>query len=77
MLNDINSIKEPLTIKVIMPSEREQSLTTDDKDMDRRAETAVKAAIEKAKVCGKPIATYDPENKKVYMEYPDGTREEF
>ena len=69
-------MKNNLKIKVVMPSERDQFLTPADKDMDRRAEAAVKAAIEKAKVCGKPVARYDLNTKKAYIEYPDGTREE-
>jgi len=33
---------------------------------------AVKAAINKARVCKKPIAGYDKENKKAYIEYANG-----
>ena len=42
--------------------------------MDARARTAVSAAINKAKVCKTPIAKYDNEAKKPYLEYSDGKR---
>ncbi len=63
-----------LTIRVIMPHEADETLTEDDIEMDKRGNAAVKAAIERAKVCKKPIGRYDPVKKKAYMEYPDGTR---
>ena len=43
--------------------------------MDRRAIAAVRSAIEKAKVCNKPIAKFDAETNRAYLEYPDGSRE--
>ncbi len=36
--------------------------------IDIRAKEAVKAALEKAKVCRKPIARYDIETKRAYIE---------
>ena len=42
-----------------------------DAEMDKRAEAAVKAAIKKLEVTKKPIARYDKETKKAYLEYPD------
>lgn len=42
--------------------------------MDRRAVEAVKAAINKAKICKKPIAGYDKEKKAAYIEYANGDR---
>lgn len=35
---------------------------------------AVKAAINKAKICKKPIAGYDKEKKHAYVEYANGER---
>ena len=43
--------------------------------MDRRAVEAVKAAINKAKICKKPIAGYDKEKKVAYIEYANGDRQ--
>ena len=34
----------------------------------------VKAAINKAKICKKPIAGYDKEKKRAYVEYANGER---
>lgn len=42
--------------------------------MDKRAKQAVRAAIEKAKFCKKPIAMYDKVLKKAYIQYADGVR---
>ena len=38
-------------------------MTESDNEMDERAVEAVKAAINKAKICKKPIAGYDKEKK--------------
>lgn len=35
---------------------------------------AVKAAINKAKICKKPIAGYDKEKKQAYVEFANGER---
>ena len=43
-------------------------------EMDERAVEAVKAAINKAKICKKPIAGYDKEKKRAYVEYANGER---
>ena len=63
------------TVKVVEPEERDQYLTDSDKEMDLRANAAVEAAINKAKICKKPIGRYDAEKKAAYLEYPDGRRE--
>lgn len=42
--------------------------------MDRRAKEAARAAIEKAKFLGNPVAYYDDEKKKAYLEYANGER---
>lgn len=42
--------------------------------MDERAIQAVKSAVEKAVFCKKPVAKYDIDTKKVYIEYTDGVR---
>jgi hypothetical protein len=50
------------------------AISENDSEMDARAKCAVKAAIEKAKVCKKPVARYDVEQKKAYLEFADGER---
>lgn len=61
--------------KVIKTDNPRKYISEGDAEMDRRAIAAVNAAIEKAKVCGKPIARYDKELKRAYLEYSDGRRE--
>lgn len=45
-----------------------------DVEMDNRAAAAVRSAIDKARVCKKPIAKYDPVTQKAYIEYSDGEK---
>jgi len=66
----INKNKRP--IKVISPSEQDKHISSEDAEMDARAVAAVKAAVEKAKLCKKPVAKYDPVLKKAYLEYANG-----
>lgn len=66
--------KGNIKFRVVTPDETEKLRTESDADMDERFEHAVKSAIERAKVCKKPIARYDPAAKKAYMEYPNGER---
>lgn len=40
----------------------------------QRAVETVKAAINKAKICKKPIAGYDKEKKQAYVGYANGER---
>ncbi len=63
------------SVKVVT-SEKAASATisSHDKEMDKRAKAAVKSAIKKAKVCHKPIAKYDLEKKKAYVEQADGVK---
>ncbi len=63
-----------MAVKVIDNTEKQETLSQEDKDMDIRAKEAVKAALEKAKVCKKPIARYDIETKRAYIEDPEGNR---
>ncbi|MFR5451504.1 MAG: hypothetical protein ACLTIG_09180 [Roseburia hominis] len=49
-------------------------MTESDTEMDERAVEAVKAAINKARICKKPIAGYDKEKKRSYVEHANGER---
>lgn len=62
-----------MTINVIDAQEKDAFLTQDDKDMDIRATAAVRAALNKAKICEKPIARYDIVTHRAYIENADGT----
>ena len=63
-----------MAVKVIDNTGKQETLSQEDKDMDIRAKEAVKAALEKAKVCKKPIARYDIETKRAYIEDAEGNR---
>ena len=56
-------------------SETSLSLSENDIQMDIRAKEAVKSALNRAKICGKPVAKYDIKEKKVYIENADGVKE--
>lgn len=60
------------TIKVVSVNSSAQAISSQDSEMDNRAVKAVKAAVEKATVCKKPIAKYDVKNKKAYIQYANG-----
>ena len=68
------STKNGRIIKVISRQEEKEILSVSDSEMDRRAVEAVKAAINKAKICKKPRAGYDKEKKAAYIEYANGDR---
>lgn len=68
------STKRGKTVKVVSRKEEKKTLTMSDRKMDERAVEAVKAAINKAKICKKPIAGYDKEKKAAYIEYANGER---
>ena len=66
------STKSGRIIKVVSREEEKSTLTESDSEMDERAVETVKAAINKAKICKKPIAGYDKEKKRAYVEYANG-----
>lgn len=61
-------------IKVISREEEKNILTSSEHEMDVRAVGAVEAAINKARICKKPIAVYDKNKKVAYVEYANGER---
>lgn len=63
------------TIRIINSDNQIAELTPEDQEMDKRAKAAVKSAINKAKVCQKPIAKYDARKKKAYVILPNGDKE--
>ena len=71
---EIVKTKSGNIIKVESYEEEKNILTESDREMDERAVEAVKAAINKAKICKKPIAGYDKEKKRAYVEYANGER---
>lgn len=71
---EIVKTKSGKIIKVVSYEEEKNILTESDREMDERAVEAVKAAINKAKICKKPIAGYDKEKKRAYVEFANGER---
>ncbi len=47
-------------------------LSPDDADMDKRVKQAVSSAIKRTKVCKKPLAVYDKNQKKPFLVDSDG-----
>ncbi len=68
------STKSGKVVKIVSRDEEKSTLTVSDNEMDARAVEAVKAAINKARICKKPIAGYDKEKKAAYVEYANGER---
>jgi len=64
-------------VKVVSMSEHSNYISSNDKEMDARAVEAVRAAVNKAIFCNKPVAKYDKQMKKVYIEYANGDRKDF
>ena len=54
-------------VTVVDSKSKKQVLTTNDIEMDTRAEKAVKAALQKAKICKRPVARYDANSKSVTL----------
>ena len=63
-----------MTVKVVPPEEYRDFISESHAEMDYRAQEDVKAALHRAKVCKKPIARYDMDTKRAYIEYPNGER---
>ncbi len=51
-----------------------QVITDDEAETDKLAKSATRAAINKAIVCKTPVARFDVEKKKAFLEYADGSR---
>lgn len=60
--------------EVVSTSESATKLNIRESEMDKRATHAVKVAVEKAKICNKPVARYDAVKKIPYLEYADGRK---
>lgn len=61
-------------INVIKSSELAATMTSSEKEMDKRVKAAVKSAISKAKICKLPVAGYDSRSKKAYIELANGEK---
>lgn len=65
--------KSGIIVQMAKPSQAKVSgITKEDKAIDMRVNSAIKAALTKADVCKKPIAYYDVKKKRAYIKYPNG-----
>lgn len=62
------------SVTVVSAESSEAAITPNDAEMDVRAKEAVKSAINRAKTCKKPIARYDRESKRAYIETANGEK---
>lgn len=67
-------LKNNKVVNIVTSESVNSVLTEEDIEMDYRANEAVKAAINKAKVCKKLIARYDMTAKKAYIQMPYGEK---
>ena len=66
-----------MTVKVVKGSGcllQNNLISSNDAEMDRRATAAVQSAIDRARICKKPIAGYDIATKRAFVEYADGSK---
>lgn len=61
-------------VTVVSPENAKAVLSETDIEMDYRAREAVKAAINRAEICKKPIAKYDVANMKAYLQTADNNK---
>ena len=64
-----------MTVKIISGDDislQRELISSNDAEMDRRAVAAVQSAIDKAKICKKPVARYDVATKRAFLEYANG-----
>ncbi len=61
-------------VTVVSPENANAVLSETDIEMDYRAREAVKAAINRAEICKKPIAKYDVVNGMAYLQNADNNK---
>ncbi|MBO5300091.1 MAG: hypothetical protein J6B51_08485, partial [Clostridia bacterium] len=62
------------SITVVSTDNTKTAISENDAEMDIRAKEAVRSAINRARTCKKPIATYDRKTKKADIETADGVK---
>ena len=65
-----------MSVKIISNADRSlraRNISTNDAEMDKRAVAAVRSAINRAKICKKPVARYDIVTKRAFLEFADGS----
>lgn len=62
------------SVTVVSEDSSHSVISDADAEMDARAKEAVKSAINRAKICNKPIAGYDRVSRRAYIETSDGKK---
>lgn len=62
------------SVTIVSAESSKTAITPNDAEMDIRAKEAVKSAINRAKTCKKPIARYDRESRRAYIETANGEK---
>ncbi len=73
-MNKTIILKDGRSVKVFSPENAQSKLTKAEIEMDYRAREAVKAAVSRAIICKKPIAKYDAESGKAYLQTADNKK---
>ena len=60
---------------MVVANELDSLCGISDEELTRRFMESIRIDDEIRKIKGLPVARYDKENKKAYLEYPDGRRE--
>ncbi len=60
---------------MIVENELDSTYGISDEELTRRFRESIRIDNEVRKIKGLPVAGYDDEIKKAYLEYPDGRRE--
>lgn len=70
----IKRTRKGYSVRVVNASKQARFISARDAEMDARATQAVKSAVAKAQFCKKPVAKYDLESKRAYVEYANGEK---
>ena len=62
------------SVTIVSAESSKTAITPNDAEMDIRAKEAVKSAINRAKTCKKPIARYDRDSRRAYIETANGEK---
>ncbi|MBO6298572.1 MAG: hypothetical protein J6N53_06965 [Lachnospiraceae bacterium] len=58
-----------------MGNELDSMCGVSDEELTVRFKEAIRIDNEERRIKGEPIAKYDPETKRAYLEFPDGRRQ--
>ncbi len=67
-------LRDNRSVTIVPAGSSRTAISENDAEMDLRARETVKSAINRAKICKKPIAKYDRISKRAYIETADGEK---